>query len=43
MSDKEKYETVESILIDLHGEEFRSKNGYNTDPEAFAKDFHMIV
>lgn len=43
MSDKEKYEAVEGILIDLHGQEFRTKNGFNTNPEAFANDFHMIV
>lgn len=43
MSEKEKYETIETILVDLHGSEFRTKHGHNTDPMIFTKDFYMIV
>lgn len=43
MNDKEKYETVEAIVTEIHGAEFRNKFGYNTDPLEFASDFHVMV
>jgi hypothetical protein len=43
LSEKDKYENVESIIQEIHGPEFRNKFGYNTDPLFFTKEFHVMV